>query len=97
MLNTTNLSEGSTIVLKQAIDSMRGNGFDFGFTDDIVVAGWPAGKVGGHLTDLTNRGVIQIFTDRGDQLIEPAGDQYTDERYEAIAELVAWSAEERKR
>lgn len=92
-LDTSKLSADSKRVLAAAIDSMAGNGFDFGFSDSIVFAGWPKGKVGGHLADLSNKGILTLVHDRGDDLIEPAGEPFSEERDALIGQLEVWRAQ----
>jgi len=56
----TNLNVNERKTLRSCLASARGNGYDFGFTDEIQIEGLNQKQIGGYLSQLIKKGFIWV-------------------------------------
>ena len=54
------LNANQKSVLRSVLASAKGNGYDFGFTDDVEAEGLDARQVGAYLSQLSSQGMIEM-------------------------------------
>ncbi len=60
------LNKNEKLVLKALVRSSKGNGHDFGFTDEYQNCGFSKQQMAGYISQLQSKGYIQIFDNRND-------------------------------
>lgn len=79
------LTELEVLALRSAYKSSEGNGHDFGYTDDIKIAGQSKQAVGGVISSLLKKEVIV----RDDEFGQFAFLTFGDNKYEAAEAIAA--------
>jgi hypothetical protein len=69
----TNLNKLERAVFDSVLASCEGNGYDFGFTDEVKVEGLSAQQIGAYLSSLGKKGLVDIdepYYGTGERLIQ---------------------------